>query len=123
MRQIQVNDRKQDMLKRVEDITVISADEFLSYEGEMIFVDTQCPFKSQPLTQVFLSVGDAEDELPSMWQESALFADTVFTTFEDDVLHTFISLELKEQLEPGKYLFIKVIAIGEPVDTRPIRLA
>jgi hypothetical protein len=111
------------MLKLIEDITVISADEFLSYEGEMIFVDTECPFKSQPLAQVYLAIGDIEDSLPSMWQESSLFAGGVFTTYESGVLHTFISLELQDQLEPGKFLFIKVISIGEPSDNKPIRIA
>lgn len=111
------------MLKRIEDITVISTEEFLSYEGEMIFVDTECPFKSHPLTQAFLSIGDREDELPSMWQESNLFGGDVFMTYEDGILHTFISLDFKEQLDPGKFLFIKVVAIGEPKDVKPIRIS
>jgi hypothetical protein len=109
------------MLKRIEDITVISADEFLSYEGEMIFVDTECPLKSQPMAQAYLAIGDKETELPTMWQESSLFGGDVFMTYEEGVIHTFISLELKEQLEPGKFLFIKVIALGEHNDLRPIR--
>lgn len=110
------------MLRRIEDITVISAKEFLSYEGEMIFVDTDVPFKTQPLAQVYVGMGQAEDELPGMWQESSLFAGGIFTTFENEVLHTFISLELKDQLEPEQYLFIKVILIGEISDLKPIRI-
>ncbi len=111
------------MLKRIEDITVISTDEFLSYEGEMIFVDTECPFKSQPVSQVFLSISDSEDTLPALWQESSVFGGEVFTSYEEGVLHTFISLDLQDQLEPGQYLFIKVIAIGEPRDRKPIRIS
>jgi len=111
------------MLKRVEDITVISAEEFHSYEGELIFVDTECPFRSQPIAQAFLAIGNTEDDLPTMWQESSLFGGDIFMTYENNIIHTFISLEIKEQLEIGKYLFIKVIAIGEPNDTKPIRLA
>ncbi len=110
------------MLKRIEDITVISGAEFHSYEGEMIFVDTECPFRSQPIAQAYLAMGDAEDELPNMWQESSIFGGDVFMTYESGVLHTFISLDMKEQLDEEKYLFIKVIAIGEPSDTIPIRL-
>jgi hypothetical protein len=111
------------MLKRIEDITVISTDEFLSYEGEMIFVDTDCPFTSQPLTQVFLAISDKEDELPNLWQESSVFGGDVFTSFEENVLHTFISLDLQEQLDPGQFLFVKVIAIGEPVERKPIKIS
>lgn len=110
------------MLKQIEDITVISAEEFLSYEGDMIFVDTECSFQSQPIAQAYISVGTSETELPTMWQESSLFAGSIFMTYENNVIHTFISLELKDQLEPGQYLFIKVIAIGEPNNTRPIRV-
>lgn len=111
------------MLKRIEDITVISTDEFLSYEGDMIFVDTESPFKSQPIAQAYVAIGDSETELPDMWQEIGLFGGDFFLTFEDDIIHTFISLDFKEQLEPGRYLFIKVIAIGEPKDAKTIRLA
>ncbi len=110
------------MMKLIEDITVIAADEFLSFEGEMIFVDTECPFKSQPLSQVFIAIGDSETELPSMWQESTLFQGDIFSTFENNVLHTFISLEFQQYLEPGQYLFIKVITMGEPNDRKAIRL-
>lgn len=111
------------MLKRLEDITVISTDEFHSYEGEMIFVDTESPFPSQPLTQVFIGMGPAEDELPSLWQESTVFGGEIFTTFEDKTIHTFISLDLQDQFEPGQYIFIKVIAIGESEDKKPIRIS
>lgn len=111
------------MLKRIEDITVISSDEFLSYEGDMIFVDTECPFKSQPVAQAFVAIGDAEDQLPTMWQESSIFGGDIFMTYEDGTVHTFISLELQEQMEPGKFLFIKIIAIGEQSETKPIRLS
>lgn len=111
------------MLKRIEDITVISADEFHSYEGEWIFVDTASPFQSQPMAQAYISIGDSETELPLMWQESNIFAGEVFITYEEGVIHTFLSLELKDQLESGKFLFIKVIAIGEPSNTRPIRIS
>jgi hypothetical protein len=111
------------MLKRVEDITVISAEEFHSYEGELIFVDTECPFKSQPIAQAYIAIGDTESDLPTMWQESSLYAGDIFMTYENNLIHTFISLDLKDQLELGKYLFIKVITIGEPSDTKPIRLA
>jgi hypothetical protein len=111
------------MLKSIEDITVISADEFHSYEGDMIFVDTECPFKSQPLAQIYIGMGDSEDELPTMWQESILFGGDIFTTYEYGVLHTFISLDLKDQLDPGKFLFIKAIVIGEPRETKMIRIS
>jgi hypothetical protein len=105
------------MLKRIEDITVISADDFLAYEGDMIFVDTECPFQSQPIAQAFVSISDAEDELPHIWQEISIFPEDFFMTYEDGVIHTFISLEFKDQ-----YLFIKVIAIGEPNETKMLRI-
>jgi hypothetical protein len=101
------------MLTRLEDITVISAAEFASYEGDMIFVDTTCPFSSQPIAQAYLSIGDTELELPESWQESSVFGGEVLMTYEDGVIHTFIGLEVAEQLEPHQHLFIKVIAIGE----------
>lgn len=110
------------MLKRIEDITVISADEFLSYEGDLIFVDTQAPFRSQPIAQAYLALGDSEDTLPSLWQEISLYGSDIFITFEEGVIHTFISLDFKEQLESGQYIFIKVIAIGEPDEKKPIRI-
>ncbi len=111
------------MLKRIEDITVISGEEFHSYTDEMIFVDTVCPFKQQPLTQAFIGISDAEEELPALWQEISLYGGDIFLTFENDTVHTFISTDFKEQLDVEKFLFIKVIAIGDAQDTRPFRIA
>ncbi len=111
------------MLKQIEDITVISTDDFLSYEGEMIFVDTECPFKSQPIAQAYISMGDTETDLPKMWQECSIFSNDIYMTYEDGTIHTFISLDLQDQLDPGQYLFIKVIAIGEPQETKTIRIS
>lgn len=101
------------MITRIEDITVIAADDFLSYEGEMIFVDTPSPFASQPIAQAYVAMGEAETELPDMWQESSVFGSDVFLTFGDGTIHTFLSLDLQDQVEPGTYIFIKVIAIGD----------
>lgn len=102
------------MLKRIEDITIVTAEEFDSNDGDMIFVDTVCEgFKSQPLAQAYLAVGESESELPSMWQEANVFGGGVLLTYEPGVIHTFLSPELKDELESGKFLFVKVIAIGE----------
>jgi hypothetical protein len=109
------------MLKRIEDITVISGEEFLSYEGEYIFVDTHCPFQSQPLTQAFISFGEAEDQLPTIWHESSVFSGEVFMTFEAPTLHTFLSLSLQEQITAEQFVFVKVIAIGDAQELKAIR--
>ena len=101
------------MLKRIEDITVISGQEFVSCEEDMLFVDTESPFSSQPLVQVFIALSEAETELPDTWQESSLFGGDVVITYEEGTIHTFISVDIQEQMAPEQYLFIKVIAIGE----------
>lgn len=88
----------------------------------MIFIDTEAPFQSQPLVQAYVAIGDEEDELPTLWQEIAVFGGDIFLTYEEGVIHTFLSLELQEQLSPGQFIFIKVIAIGELQTLKSIRM-
>jgi hypothetical protein len=101
------------MLERIEDITVLAKEEFETAESDMLFVDTESTFQTQPLVQVFLGISDGETELPDNWQESNVFSGDVAITYEEGIIHTFLSLDFGDQLENGQFLFIKVIAIGE----------